>query len=159
MTEETKNLGGRPPILDNLEELEKKIDEYFNPKTCPDTRGIVLKSFEEGEKGEYLEYVPHPTITGLALHLGFASRQSIYDNLKDDKVFSYTLKKACMRVENNYEKLLAEKGVQTGAIFALKQMGWADSQVIKQDITTDGKPLNQTPTQERIQELAKKKEQ
>lgn len=134
-----KGIGGRPPILDNAEELELKVNEYFNPKTCPDTRAIVLKSFEEGQKGEYLDYVPHPTITGLAIHLGFASRQSIYDYAKKEDEFSYILKKAALRVENNYEKLLAEKGLATGAIFALKNMEWKDKH--ETDLTSKGEKL------------------
>jgi hypothetical protein len=87
---------------ETVEMLEKEIEKYF-----------------QSNKGKI-------TITGLALFLGFESRQSIYDYEKDG-VFSYTIKKARLRVENHYENELL--GVHTsGAIFALKNFGWADNQ-------------------------------
>lgn len=72
------------------------------------------------------------TITGLAYHLGFESRQSFYDYEKRD-LFSYTIKRARMFIENEYEKLLISNNT-TGAIFALKNFGWTD----KQDIEHSG---------------------
>ena len=93
--------GGRPRVWDNLNDLEDAIENYFN----------------HNDKF---------TITGLALELGFESRQSIYDYEKNGK-FSYTIKKARLRVENFYEENLM--GDHTaGAIFALKNFGWADNQ-------------------------------
>ena len=52
------------------QQLQKKIDEYFNSSI--DTRIYRAKDGEEIE-------VPSPTITGLSLFLGFASKQSFYD--------------------------------------------------------------------------------
>ncbi len=69
------------------------------------------------------------TITGLAYHLGFESRQSFYDYEKRE-LFSYTVKRARMFIENEYEKLL-QSGNVTGAIFALKNFGWSDKQEIE----------------------------
>lgn len=129
------NKGGRPPIFSTTEELENKVNEYFNIETCPDKRMVILKSFEEGEKGEYVDHVPHYTITGLAMHLGFESRQSIYDYIKRSDEFSYIIKRACLRVENNYEVMLTEKGIGAGMIFALKNMKWVDKQEIEQKVT------------------------
>jgi hypothetical protein len=92
----------RPRIWDNVDDLEKAIEDYFQ--------------LNDGKI----------TITGLALHLGFESRQSVYDYEKDG-LFSYTIKKARLRVENFYEENLM--GDHTaGAIFALKNFGWADNQ-------------------------------
>ena len=92
----------RPRTLDDIEELETAIEEFFNR-----------------DSGKI-------TITGLALHLGFESRQSVYDYEKNG-LFSYTIKKARLRVENFYEENLM--GDHTaGAIFALKNFGWADNQ-------------------------------
>jgi len=92
---------GRPRIFETAEDLEKAIQAFF----------------DSGEKR---------TITGLALSIGFESRQSIYDYEKDGK-FSYIIKKARLMVENAYEEMLFDDK-PTGAIFALKNMGWADSQ-------------------------------
>jgi len=111
------NEGGRPAMWDNVDELEQKIINYFD--TC---KPIV-------EEGNIIDFGT-PTITGLALALGFASRQSIYD-YKGKEEFAYTIKKALLRVENGYEKRLSHNGA-TGAIFALKNMGWKDKQEVEQ---------------------------
>jgi len=80
----------------------------------------------------------NPTITGLALHLGFESRQSIYDYEKSGK-HSYTIKRARLAIEENYEQRLHGNN-PTGAIFALKNFGWRDK--TEQEISgPDGKPI------------------
>ena len=66
------------------------------------------------------------TWTGLALFLGFSSRQSIDEYLKYDG-FSYSVKRAKALVEWNYELRLCA-GAGAGAIFALKNFGWSDKQ-------------------------------
>lgn len=73
-----------------------------------------------------------PTVTGLTLHLGFASRQSFYDYENRDE-FSYTIKRARLRVECEYEKKLSGGKIAIGAIFALKNFGWTDRQEIKHE--------------------------
>lgn len=164
-TGKQKHPGGRPKLFESVEELKSKIKEYFDFKTCPDKRMVTLKSFEEGEKGEYVDYVPHFTKTGLALHLGFESRQSLYDYAKLsekedatdlDKEFSYIIKRATLRVENNYERMLAEKGVQTGAIFALKNMGWKDRTEVEQTGTSTQIVVNNNKDAEALDELSSK---
>ena len=90
---------GRPPIFETPEQLEKAIEAYFDAK-------------------------PKVTITGLALHLGFCDRQSLYD-YEEKEQYSCIIKKARLRVECAYEENLAT-GTPTGSIFALKNMGWKD---------------------------------
>ena len=100
---------GRPPVYDNSYDMIKVIDRYFEETEIQDL-----------------------TITGLALFLGFESRQSFYDyGEKED--FSYIIKRARMVIENKYESSLTESNA-TGSIFALKNMGWKDK--VEQDITT-----------------------
>jgi hypothetical protein len=96
-------MAGRPRIYDSPDELESQCDKYFD---------------------ECLELKERPTVTGLALHLGFASKQSLYDYEKEDK-FSYPIKKSLTRIENALERKLDGQAV-TGVIFALKNMGWKD---------------------------------
>lgn len=91
---------GRPPIFESAELLAESISEYF--KDCK----------EEGTKA---------TITGLALYLGFESRQSISDYATRNEEFSYIIKRAKLCVENSYE--LSGTAFD---IFALKNMGWSD---------------------------------
>lgn len=115
---------GRPALFNNVEDLEVAIAAYFKS---------LEYVFEEREM------TAPATITGLALALGFCSRQSMYDYEGNDK-FSYTIKNARLRVENSYEEHLFSKH-STGAIFGLKNMGWADKQEIRQDLNVTGQPL------------------
>lgn len=96
---------GRPRIWDDPDELEKACDGYFNDEN--------LK----------------PTVTGLALHLGFDSKQSLYD-YRDRPEFSYPIKKALTLIEKYHEEGLSENNV-AGRIFALKNMGWKDKAEIE----------------------------
>ena len=99
----------RPPKYKTLTELEDKVNEYF-AKTDD-------------------ELLSQLSITGLALHLGFESRQSLYDYEKN-KMFSYTIKRARLRIENFYELCLTGRN-PAGSIFALKNFGWTDKQQIE----------------------------
>ena len=78
--------------------------------------------------------------TGLALYLGFASRQSLWDYLGGHKIRGVSeewllpLQKAATRVEAGYEARLHEAAC-AGGIFALKQRGWTDVQRVEIDAT------------------------
>lgn len=115
------NNGGRPSKFETAEEMTYKIDEYF-------------KSYKPGQI-PVLGY--KPTVCGLALYLGFESRQSIYDYRDKSEEFSYIIKRALTFIEMNYEQNLESKN-PAGAIFALKNMGWTDSK----DITTKGERID-----------------
>lgn len=106
---------GQPPMYSDPKELEKKINNYF------------LYCDENNEK---------LTITGLCLFCGFESRQSFYEYEKK-KDFTYIIKRARMLIENMYEQRL-QGNIPTGAIFALKNMGWEDRNVIAGE---SGSPL------------------
>ena len=96
---------GKPPIYESPDELIIAIDEYLD------------NTEEDGL-----------TITGLALSLGFASRQSLYD-YEQKSQYSYIIKRAKLIVENGYEKDI--KAGRMSAIFPLKNMGWSDKQEIE----------------------------
>lgn len=110
---------GRPKIVKTAEELKEGVNSYYN--------SIVKTRLTD--EGEEICYFYKPTVTGLALHLGYATRQSIYDNQKDDE-FSYILKKATTFIEQYHEESLSDNNV-TGHIFALKNMGWSDKTEIE----------------------------
>lgn len=103
---------GRPPVWTDPEAFEKAVEEYFN------THDV------------------NPTWTGLALHLGFESRQSLQDYKTKDG-FSYPIKKALTKIEENYEQGLFSRN-PAGAIFALKNFGWKDKQEIDQNTNHSG---------------------
>lgn len=101
---------GRPPIIETPEELTAAADRYF--AMCRRTK-------------------QPPTITGLALFLGYTSRQSLIDAANSrDGLLSDAIKIQKSRVEEVYERNLhGAKAV--GSIFALKNFGWKDKQEIE----------------------------
>lgn len=101
-----KHAGGRPPKYTEVEEMQKKIDKYF--EDCK------------------LNNRPY-TITGLGLALDM-SRQDLINYSKKEKFFD-TIKRAKMRVENYLEERLINDSSATGIIFNLKNnYGWKDKQ-------------------------------
>ena len=98
---------GRPPIWNDPEAFEKKVDEYF-------------------------ETQEQPTWSGLALYMGFESRKSLHD-YGQKAGFSYPIKKALLRIEIMYESHLTKQNT-SGPIFALKNFGWRDTQDITHNI-------------------------
>ena len=98
---------GRPRKIQSPAELEAKAQAYFD--RCEQAGEPVL-------------------LMGLILALGLSSRQSL-DEYAARPEFSDSVKRAKARVELEYEKRLASGTVQVaGAIFALKNFGWRDTQ-------------------------------
>jgi hypothetical protein len=95
---------GKPPIFQSIDDLMKAVNGYF--EYCS----------ENTEKA---------TITGLALYLGFCTRKSLDDYEDRGDEYLYIIKRAKLAVEHSYEM-----AGQTIDIFALKNMGWKDSQEI-----------------------------
>jgi hypothetical protein len=107
-------------LLHTPDSLQKAIQAYFdNPPKRTQAIG-----------GENIE-VPFISITGLVLSCGFSDRQSFYD-YQNKPEFSCIIKRARCLVENEYEYML-QKANPTGAIFALKNMNWKDTQVVQQE--------------------------
>lgn len=63
-----------------------------------------------------------PTLSGLAYYLGFNSRNEFAEYEQSGR-YGEVLSRARLRVEAEYEKKLHYQSA-TGAIFALKAMGW-----------------------------------
>lgn len=107
------------------EEIQEKIDKYFS-----DCNGEVLKD-EEGNPilnkygGVIIMGSKPPTITGLALALGFSSRQALL-NYQDREEFNDTIMRAKSRVEQYAEERLFDRDGSNGAQFSLKNnfKGW-----------------------------------
>jgi len=130
--------GGRPPFFDTPEKLMEMVDAYF-----VHIQGEkVTKVDEAGNVEETWKRLPEPaTITGLAIYLGFCSKQSLYDYGEKEE-FTYPIKRARIYIEHEYEKNLRST-TPTGSIFALKNMGWKDKQ--EQEISgPGGEPLSIT---------------
>lgn len=131
-TNKTANLGGRPAFFNTPEELQEAIESYFQIPTV----GFLLVDGEKvkDKTGQYIvEYHPH-TITHLAYHLGFESRQSFYDYAKR-KGFSYIIARARTRIESEREQDLCGGRNVDGNKFYLSNMGgWRAEQETKQHI-------------------------
>lgn len=114
--------GGRPLKFKTVEELQERIDSYF----------------ELTPKEEW-------TITGLAYHLD-TYRQTLL-NYEERDEFLDAIKKAKLKVENGYEIDLKKNG-RTGTIFALKNFGWQDKTETESKVTLDVNNLSQLSNEE-----------
>lgn len=119
-----KHPGGKPPKYKTAAQMQEKIDAYFTacegePLTGPD--GVQM--FDK--HGNELRVGCHPpTITGLALALGFASRQSLLD-YQAKREFLDTITRAKARCEQYAEERLFDRDGTSGAQFSLKNnFGW-----------------------------------
>jgi len=105
---------GRPLKYSTPELMEAAIEKYFT-EDCPKRR-----MWSNG--------VPYtievPTISGLALYLGFMDRQSMYDYEKQE-AFSSTIKTARARITMHFEANAQLPGA-AGSIFMLKNLGYTD---------------------------------
>ena len=120
---------GRPLKFETPEEMQIIIDEYFN--SCEPEIIKINDEIMRDSKGLPIYKMNPPTITGLALHLGFESRQSIYD-YEDRKEFSYTMKTARLKCENFLESHGISGEIPPSiSIFMLKNYGWTDKQEIE----------------------------
>lgn len=111
---------GRPPKYKNSEDMQKAIDAYFascagelarnedgTPQLDRSGRPIITGSRP-------------PTVTGLALALGFATRKSLLD-YQGKKEFMAVVCTAKLRVEEYAERQLFDRSGYIGARFTLLQ--------------------------------------
>lgn len=126
--EKKKNLGGRPPKYTCKEEIEGKIEEYF--KSCEGRPFYADDGEIMRDKMGYPIFVDKhpPTMTGLALALGFLSRQSLL-NYQGKKEFRDVITKAKSRIELYTEEQLFNRDGANGAKFSLQNnfKGWNEA--------------------------------
>ena len=122
---------GHPPKYATVEEMQTVIDRYFEDcKGEPiigDDGMPILDKFGQ----PFIIHQRPPTVTGLALALGFTSRQALLD-YQAKKAFVDTVTRAKARIEAYAEERLFDRDGQRGAEFSLKyNFRWADEK--KQD--------------------------
>lgn len=109
---------GRKPTFTSAEEMQEKIDAYFascEPELLRDRDGTPMLN----KNGEPVYVGGRPmTIQGLALALGFTSRQSLL-NYKAKREFVDTVTRARLRVEQYAAERLFDRDAQRGAQFTL----------------------------------------
>lgn len=129
---------GMTPKYTSVEEIESKIEQYFEDcKGYPLTDEKGKQIFNKFGSPIFIDVHP-PTVTGLALALGFTSRQALL-NYQAKPAFVDTITRAKARVEQYAEERLFDRDGSNGAQFSLRNnfKGWdADK---KNDDSGDGK--------------------
>jgi hypothetical protein len=135
-----KNKAGRPPKFKSKEDLEKKIQAYFDscfeevwedrPKR--DDKGDIILDKDGNKIEEHVKVrknIRPLTITGLATALD-TTRETLLD-YQGKKRYSDTIKKAKGMIENFTEEKLFSNNV-AGVIFNLKNnYDWKDSAALE----------------------------
>jgi len=80
-------------------ELSKACEDYF--VTCDNNTKEVVKVIKDKATVTIVKDPIPYTVPDLASHIGFASKQSVYD-LKEKKLFSFVMKKALTRIEGQW---------------------------------------------------------
>ena len=129
---------GRPPKYKSAEEIQKMIDKYFKEcegKPLLDDEGNVLT---DKHGNPVMLGMKPPTVTGLALALGFNSRQALL-NYQGKEEFNDTITRAKAYVECYAEERLFDKDGANGAKFSLANNfdGWKEKQAIEADVKND----------------------
>ena len=125
----------RPLKYKTVEELQAAIDAYFE-----DCRGELLTGRDGspiiGRNGEPVIIGAHPpTVTGLALALGFTGRKQLLD-YQGRKAFCNTITRAKARCEEYAESRLYDRDGARGAQFSLEHnFRWNSSGSTEQALT------------------------
>lgn len=110
----------RKPKYESVEQIERLIEAYFESckgEILRDKDGDIVFNQKDGTP-VWVNRKP-PTIPGLALALGFSSRQSLY-NYKARKEFMDTISRAQTRVEQyTAEKLFISTHAPAGGATAI----------------------------------------
>lgn len=121
------------PRYKTVEEMQAVIDQYFEdckgePIIGDDGQPILDKYGQP-----FIINAHPPTVTGLALALGFTSRQALL-NYQAKKAFVDTVLRAKARIEAYAEERLFDRDGQRGAEFSLKyNFRWADEKKQAED--------------------------
>lgn len=141
----------RPKVYKSAKQMEKAIDQYFldcQGKPLLDDEGNILT---DKRGNPVLIGARAPTVTGLALALGFNSRQTLL-NYQAQKEFMDTITRAKTRCEEYAESRLYTRDGARGAEFSLKyNFGWEG---MKND-TPPGTEPEDDPLSKSLKELAK----
>ncbi|EOS41759.1 terminase small subunit [Lachnospiraceae bacterium JLR.KK009] len=117
---------GRPPKYKSVEEIEDKIEQYFaicegEPLLDDEGKQVINKYGYPC----WIKAPKPPTVTGLALALGFTTRLSLL-NYQGKKEFMNTITRAKTRIEEYAESRLFDRDGSNGAQFSLRNnfKGW-----------------------------------
>ena len=143
-----KGLVGRPPKYTSKEEIEHLIEAYF--ESCEgemmldnDGKPIINK----WGNPVIINQRP-PTVTGLALALGFMSRQALL-TYQGKREFHDTITRARARVEQYTEERLFDRDGVNGARFSLSNnfSGWCEKPQTALDVKEQQARIEQMKAQ------------
>lgn len=122
---------GRPPKYRDRAEMQAKIEDYFakcegEPAIDPETGAPMVNKWGEVV---YINRRP-PTVTGLALALGFRSRQALLNYQYRSAAWNDVLEIAKARIQQYAEERLYDRDGCRGAQFTLQNnfRGWNGEQ-------------------------------
>lgn len=123
---------GASAIHDDPVVLQRECDGFFEYIKGEQGKRKVKYGKKEIEETYWIREPEPATITGLALYLGYSCLDSMDKAAKRSPLFFEIIKRAKLRVANRYERNLSGT-TPTGAIFALKVMGWKDSTFVPEE--------------------------
>lgn len=131
MEESSNNKVGRPLLFQSVEELDQKINEYFESRAPHVVKKLVKRTKADGgsywAEDEVMSDQRPVTITGLAVYLG-TTRKTLL-GYKEREEFLPSIASALARCEEYGESQLYE-GNANGAKFSLQNnYGWVDKQI------------------------------
>jgi hypothetical protein len=138
LIEKIKDLSGtKAAMYSTPNEMKLKIDEYFRSEV-----GLIVVTDNKGnevigEDGQNVKRFVPPTVSGLALYLGFSDRHSLYDYRDRKPNFAHTVKSAITYIAKFAEEQLYGQN-KAGAMFWLKNHRWSDKQEIEHSGTVEG---------------------
>lgn len=149
MAYKKKNPVGAPPKYKTAAEMQAKIDAYF-----ADCEGELLRDangdpvLDKYGNEIYLHQHP-PTVTGLALALGFTSRQALL-KYQGKPEFVDTITRAKARCEQYAEERLFDRDGTNGAQFSLRaNFGWGTAEKESADLqTSEDDPITKSLKEE-----------
>lgn len=118
---------GQPRTIPTVEILNYKIDKYFESCLKRDWVEKLNPVTKEMYIEEEVKQIKPYTITGLAIALGFLSREALLYYETIDQEYLGAVKKAKMRCQGYAEEQLYRPQQVAGVIFNLKNnYGWQD---------------------------------
>jgi hypothetical protein len=142
---------GRPRKYKSAAEMQEAINQYFdncegNPLLDDDGKAVLNKWGHP----IILDRRP-PTVTGLALALGFNSRQALLNYQARSRAFNDTLTRAKSRCEEYAESRLYDKDGSNGAKFSLANnfKGWSEHPETQQStVAAEDDPITKSLKEE-----------
>lgn len=149
---------GRPPMYSSVDQITGLIEKYFK-----DCQGVLLKNKDDevvmDKLGQPVYIGAEPaTVTGLALALGFNTRQGLI-TYEGKAEFQDAITQAKTRCQRYAEKRLYDSQGSNGAKFSLmNNFGWRDKQEVESINTNINADITDMTDEELAEQVRKMRE-